>query len=406
MTARLVHVREIEAYDIPRWQHLADHAVEPNAWLDPRFILPALDYRDFVDDLMLLIVEDSDEWRALLPLSRSRVSTELPLAGTSTNGRLMDWYGMRQHPLLDQDRTLEAMNVLLYALAHENPQGFVELRGIPVDGPLAEAFDLAIADAHFGLLVRAEHEVAWARRRVGDGAVSRAPGDDWPAVIDPVWRSPARRNALRREGRKLAEAAGGGELIMRDVSDDPNALTRLIEMQAAGWKGDVSKGGAAIGLDPEREAFVRELSARFATSGDFLIYEFGTPSTVVSIVCLVVSNATAFAFYDAYDERFAAHSPGKLARIATVAHLTSQPRFARFDPSVVESYDQVLAIFPDRRTFRDVLIGAGWWRSRAVRFLPTVEASQSVKAALTAARRVKQSLHSVSNNSLSLGGEG
>lgn len=69
MHARLVPLPRVTAADVRAWRRLADAAVEPNVYLDPRFLVPARHRGRDVADVRLLVVEEgASGWHC----SRSR----------------------------------------------------------------------------------------------------------------------------------------------------------------------------------------------------------------------------------------------------------------------------------------------------------------------------------------------
>ncbi len=165
MHARLVPLPRVTAVDVRAWRRLADAAVEPNLYLDPRFLVPARHRGREVDDVRLLVVEEGGEWLALLALTTTTVAPGVPVRAVTTGGTFMTTHSDRHHPLVRVGREVDALGALLGGLREVGLPGLVQLQHFPVDGPLADALGRVVARG--GMLV---HE----RRRTSSAYAPRS----------------------------------------------------------------------------------------------------------------------------------------------------------------------------------------------------------------------------------------
>lgn len=356
MHARLVPLPRVTAADARAWRRLADSAVEPNVYLDPRFLVPARHRGRDVEDVLLLVVEEGHEWLALLALTTTTVAPGVPLRAVTTGGTFMTTHSDRHHPLVRAGREVEALGALLGGLRGVGLPGLVQLQHFPLDGPLADA--LRQVAARDGMLVheRRRTESAYARRSAVPGRVPCAAHE--PLVDPPLaadYMGAGRRKDLRRRVRGLARDAGG-PLELHDVSDDPAVDAEFAAFQAEGWKGDAARGGAALGLDPVAYRWFRDVVAGFRRDGDVTVLRLTAGGETVYLSYALRSGGTFFGFLDAYAERFAKFSPGALGRLAELTYVLGSTDALAFDPAFDPRYVAGTQLYPERRGQADLLV--------------------------------------------------
>lgn len=382
MRARTLPLAGVTATDADRWQRLADRAVEPNACLDPRFLLPARDFGDRAADVTLVAVEDGDDWAAVVALTRAPVWRGFPLTGLTTEGRFMSVYADRRHPLVAPERTVEALGTLLDGVEAAHLPGFLELTALPLGGPLGTALSRLESVGRIAVETRRTRSEAYALSRAGGQSPT---GTHWPAVVDPEHLAAKARGKFRQAGRAL-EREAGGPLVVRDASGDPAAVERFLDLQMSGWKADREAGGAALRLDPAEESWFRDVVAAFTPRRDVLTLELLAGETVVYSTLVLVSGGAVFGFLDTYEGSLARLGPGTLGRLAVGDHLAHRPGLAFFDPGLDPRAPAAARLYPDRRDLVDVLVAVhGVLPRAAVRALPAARRLKS--AVLSRGRR-------------------
>lgn len=371
MHARLVPLPRVTAADVRAWRRLADAAVEPNVYLDPRFLVPARHRGRDVADVRLLVVEEGGEWLALLALTSTTVVPGVPLRAVTTGGTFMTTHSDRHHPLVRAGREVEALGALLGGLREVGLPGLVQLQHFPLDGPLAEALRRVVARG--GMLVheRRRTETAYARRSAVPEPVPSAAGTP---LVDPPFATDhmgsGRRKDLRRRLRGLARDAGG-PVELHDVSDDPAVDAEFAAFQAAGWKGDADRGGAALGLDPVAYRWFRDVVAGFRRDGDAMVLRLTAGGDTVYLSYALRSGGTYFGFLDAFDERYAKYSPGAVGRLAELTYVLGSTDAPALDPAFDARYAAGTRLYPERREQADLLVSTrGLVARTAVRAAP------------------------------------
>ncbi|WP_454049798.1 GNAT family N-acetyltransferase [Cellulomonas sp. Marseille-Q8402] len=366
MQIRLLTLAEVTDEDARRWHALAVHAVEPNMYLDPRFLVPARDRGDEAADLRLVVVQEGEVWLAALAITTRPLAGRLPLRAVTTGSAFMTWHADRHHPLVRAGREVEALTALLRGMTSLGLPGLLQLQHVPADGPVARALDEVVATTGVAVLERRRAVSAFApRERVTVLPVPEGPG---PVVDPPLsWDHMAtdeRRN-MRRGVRGLAREAGG-PLELHDVSADPAGDDAFIALQAAGWKGDAGQGGAALALDPVAERWFRDVTARFRRDKDLLLVRLAAGGETLWMGYALRSGSAYFGFLDAYAERHRRFSPGSVGRIASMTYLFATTDAPFFDPAFDSRYATGARIFPDSRDHVDLLVATGGPAARAV----------------------------------------
>jgi hypothetical protein len=233
----------------------------------------------------------------------------------------------------------------------------LQIHHVPTDGPLAAALD----QSGVGGRVHRLREVrgAYARRTAplpDPGAPRPTETVDPPLATDHLTTKD--RHDLHRCARGLSRAAGG-PLVLHDHGDDPDVDEQFLDLQHAGWKGDSSRGGAALRLDPRHERWFRGVTEAFRRDGDLIATRLSAGDQTLWIGYALRSGPVAFGYLDTYAEQHARYSPGSVGRVATMTHLLTATSATAFDPSFDARYTAVTRLFPDRRDRADLLVPTG-----------------------------------------------
>jgi hypothetical protein len=351
-----VALADVSSHDVERWKALADRSVEPNVYLDPRFLVPARDRPDAAG-IRIMFIERDDELRGVFQFSTGRLEDRWPIAIATTGGPFMSIHSDRHHPLIAREDVDRTVLELVRGLGSPGLPGLTLLRYLPTDGPLADAFASAFDALGYRRLERSSRSSAY----VGQGYESSDPH----SLFDFSHVSSSRAKAYRRRARGIERDAGDAPLALVDRRDDPAVVEDFLDFQAAGWKGDPSKGGGAFRLDPVHESWYRQVVAGFARDGDLLAPVLVAGDEVVFMALDFRSGGAAFGFIDAYNERFASQGAGTLGRLAELQYIATKTDATHFDPAFDPRYSDSTKLYPDRRGYVDVLVGRSL-RARAV----------------------------------------
>jgi CelD/BcsL family acetyltransferase involved in cellulose biosynthesis len=364
---RLLRLADVTGTDAQAWHRLADAALAPNMCLDPRFLVPARHRGAEMDEIRVLVVQEGGEWLAALALTTKRVAPRVPVRALTTGGAFMTRTCDRHHPLVRRDRPAEALDALLRGTTTAGLPGLALLRRFPAEGPLADALTRVTDRRRMLVHEKARDVGAWAPRDAV--TVPAAPPLVDGVLVDPPLptahlRTDDARN-LRRVCRGLVRELGG-PLELHDESDDPTVVDRFVALQAAGWKGDAARGGAAVGLDPVEERWFRAAVAGFRHDGDLAVLRLAAGGTTLWTGYQVRSGGAWFGLLDAYDERFRRFSPGSVGRLAMLGHLLGTTDAPFVDPGFSSHYAVGARIWPAARPQVDLLVSTRGLAAHAV----------------------------------------
>jgi hypothetical protein len=381
-TARTLAIEDVDAHDAARWADLAGRALEPNPFLHPDFVLaarrtfpPRESGRPFPSalGLRLVVVERDGRWLALLPLSPTRRFDGTPFPFATTAGPFVGTRAPVCAPLVDSTDATAALDALLTHLGSGSSDvpGLLELTLLP-DGPLAA-------------LVRERA----AARGVAVRERSRFERACWTASPDP-WRtrvSGSRRSKLKRWTAGI-EAAAGAPVRVRDAGADPAAVDRVLDLEAAGWKGDRSRHGGAVGTVPGADEWMAQVTTAFRAGSRLHVYLVEAGDTLVyGAVCLGAGSAV-FGVLDAYADDLSRFSPGSVGRALVLDLVESEGSVDLFDPCMHPRYEVASGVFPDRRALVGLLVGTRGAGRLLVRWHePLVRARRQVRRRVRALRR-------------------
>ncbi|MFC8923163.1 GNAT family N-acetyltransferase [Cellulosimicrobium sp. NPDC057127] len=342
LRTRTVAPRALTPADEARWAELVDRALEPNPFLSPAYLATAARHLPEAGDVRLVVVEDDERMRALLPLSRDRS----PASGTAyatTAGPFLAGDSPLCVPLVDgegADATLDALLGHLRSRANGFP-GLVELTLLPGDGPLWDALARACARNHVTLLERYRMQRAVVRR--ADGA---------PRPREAM--STARRKQLDRMQRRLEREVG--PVDVSDDGADPEAFEDFVRLEAAGWKGTTDDGGA-LAVSPGREDWFRDVARRLRDRGRLRVIRVTAGGKTVYLSVLLGAGTAWYGLMDTYAEEFARCSPGTLGRVLEQEYLLDRTDATLVDPCVHPSMALVSGLYRERRPVVGVVLG-------------------------------------------------
>ncbi|WP_265523563.1 GNAT family N-acetyltransferase [Oerskovia flava] len=355
MRTRTVALADLTPEDEDRWRELTDRALEPNPYLSPEYLLPALRWIEQAQDVRVLVIEDDDGMAAMMPVGVNGRRPRLPFRQLTTASPYFARHAPVCAPLVDRTRSAETLDALLAHLGDRRSghPGVVELTLVP-EGPLLTALTDAVAARKMPLVEQ---------YRLARASLTIAPDKDPRAHL-----SKSKRKQVQRLARGL-EREAGGELEVRDAWGEPGAVGRLMDLEAAGWKGDTARGGHARRNKARNAAWFEELAEGFGARGQLHVVMVTAGDHLVYASATLRSGDVLFGHVDAYDEQLARYSPGTIGRLLEQEHFLRAGDARVFDACMHPRYVESTAVYPDRRTLVGVLfaargvLGTQWLRS-------------------------------------------
>ncbi|MGE0502476.1 MAG: GNAT family N-acetyltransferase [Rhizobiaceae bacterium] len=334
--------------------HLARRAIEPNVFFNPRFLAPAMPRLED-REVRLAVIRDGDDVRSrlrlLVPFSVEKPATPfgVPVLRTWSSP-----FGPLGTPLLDRDdpeRVLEDFFAMLARPHLRMPRVFV-MPDIRLDGPVAslvrrvaETRGLPLAES--GRVERPFLESGLAP----DAYLKTALGSHHV-------------REYRRLRRRLAEK-GSLEHVVAGTPDEVRlGLETFLTLEASGWKG---RERTAMAIDRYRAAFAREAVHRLSEEGICRVHSLVLDGRPIASIVVFVESGIAYTWKTAYDESFAAFSPGTLLMLDLSAAHLEDPNIEATDSCAVPDHPVMSRIWTERRPMGTLIVGVTPDADRATR---------------------------------------
>jgi CelD/BcsL family acetyltransferase involved in cellulose biosynthesis len=343
---RVVSVRSISAEDEAAWRALAARAIEPNPLYEPDCLVPAARHQTFGAEIGLAIAEEDGRWYACVPTRNVKRWHKLPYPIVTSQVRRMIYQGT---PLVDRDRSVEALRALLTGLA--------ETRGVRT----ARVF--ALQEITEGSVATAVRQAA---REVGlpcydfesfeRGFLVRQPDHTRGATL----KSETRRNLQKKRRRLTRELGHEPEFV--DRSADPTAIDDYIALEAAGYKLGI---GVAMTTVPGETEFFRDMCARFAAEGRLHVLALQAGGEPLAMDIWIRGREGEFMIKTSYDQRYSAYSPGLMLHIDAMMFFHEHSDAEWLETCTYNGNQLFLRIYPDRRRITSLFIVLdATWKNR------------------------------------------
>lgn len=334
--------------------HLCRRTVEPNIFFNPRFLAPAMPRLED-REVRLAVIRDGDEYRnrlrMLVPFSIEKppIPFGVPIMRTWSSP-----FGPLGTPLLDRDDPAGVLEDFLSMLARPHlklPRVFV-LPDMLLDGPVASLLS-AVAETR-GLPLATVN------------AVQRpflASGLDGDAYLKQALR-PHHLREFRRLKRRLADLGTLEHRVARTAEEMRVGIEAFLTLEAAGWKG---RERTAMAIDRYRAAFAREAVDRLAEQDLCRIHSLVLDGKVIACLIVFVEAGVAYTWKTAYDETFAAYSPGTLLMIEVTHQHLEDPNIEATDSCAVPDHPVMSRLWTERKPLGTFVVGLTPDADRAAR---------------------------------------
>lgn len=348
-TVRATTLGELTAADFERWRALDARAVEPTPYLSADYLQPAAPHWPAALSIRLLIVEHGDQTQMIMPFRVMPLHRLLQIPLLSTWDLALADETFSLFPVLAADGGFEALRAGFAALPALGLPRLVDIVTVTSDGPTHELIRNAV-QPETRCFVRGRSPWPVAHIRAGSAASESADID-----IVPHHRSASTRKKAK-QARRALERSLGAELSIRDRSDDSNVVEDFPLLQAAGWKGDPSTRGVAYRITG-RAPWLHEVAERFRARGQFAAFEVHAGGRPIYLSLDFRIGDALLGFQDAYDEAWAPHGLGNLARTAHINWLAGRG-IDTYDPNMFWGYVDSARFYPHHREKLRLLIAA------------------------------------------------
>ncbi len=321
------------------WAHLAARRLEANVFMEPCFALSAAQHFVAARRPSFLVVSDDG------PLGRDRLIGICPLETGSRRQVLTRGWRPRLfalgNPLLDRNRAAEALDLMLDWVAREQPlvAGLV-FPAVVSDGPTAALLRLRARALNLELRQTDQGQRAALRSAAGQPA-------------EPASISAKHHKELRRQARRLGELGAVAFVSARQPEEVRDQVEQFLALEARGWKG---ARGTALLSDPGNAAFTRAMTRRLARDSQCRVDALTLDAAPIAMGITLISGDTAYLWKIAFDESFAAFSPG----VQFILDYTRQQRddgaIALTDSCAIPNHPMIDRLWTDRIPIADFAI--------------------------------------------------
>lgn len=305
-SVRRVEPDQMTARDVEAWADLESRAAEPNAFLSPHFVIPAVRYIQRGGNTAVFLVERlSAGGRQTVGAGvfrRSLASRYFPLPHMAA---YRCTHSFSSGVLLDRDWCGEAFAALISEMS--------------ILEPLSQGIEVPLVRAE-GALVRAAVSVPERGTVLFLDVETNERSVLVPSEAEQLLDRPSFRRVLKDLNRRMRRLRELGEVGWRCYRGGPIAssvVDSFLALEHAGWKGTRS---TSLRGQPAHEAFFREVVDRFGSEGRALLTELTLDGVPIAGSTNFVSGRAGFSFKIGWDEAFAAFSPGWLNEVEFIRH--------------------------------------------------------------------------------------
>jgi CelD/BcsL family acetyltransferase involved in cellulose biosynthesis len=334
---------------VPAWEDLAAHACEANPFYEHWVLLPALRAQG-EGSLRCVLVWQGERLIGLLPFERRTHLKGMP-AVTLTSWRHSAY--LLCTPLVRAGAAVECLQAFFDWLPRE--AAIAEFRYVPADG----AFHAALADATRGAACTVVPTAQFSRALLRKGA-------DAESYMQASMSGQLRKQ-LRRKERRISERAGYAVTAMRPGDTVAADIERFLLLEASGWKG---RSGGAFASSEANLRFGREVLGEAHRRGRLHMVGIDCEGRPVARRVSLLAGEGAYAFKTAYDESYAAYSPGVLAELFCLREFHQLEGVQWMDSYTDPDNPTVNRMWKDRREMCSLAVGVGAWGELWLSMLP------------------------------------
>ena len=316
---------------------LAERSLDANPFLLPEFLEPAMQALGR-SNLRLAMYSDREDLRFFAPVVIG--------GGQLLGGRRFSvWahpYAPLGVPLIDRDAARSVGEALMQHMRTSGRSLFT-LPHLPLYSETAEM--LRIASERRGMWTIAEQTMRPVLHPAEAGGV---------AAFDQMV-SLRRRRELERQLRRLCEAGAVSFMSARTASEIEMAFNAFVALESSGWKG---RRGTAMARNRRVHEFARIAVMQLAQTGHAAIDVLRVGDKPIAALIRFDQGSLSVPWKIAFDERFAAFSPGKQLMCDETRHWLFDANVERVDPVCEEGNPLLALLWREREPYGTLFISS------------------------------------------------
>lgn len=279
---------------VAEWEDLEHHAIEPNVYLSPDFVIPAGEQLAPSPGLLVLRVRVDGRLAGLGVFQQAGASWRMPCPHLRAYASP---YALVTGLLLRRGVEREALGGLLRWMREDlHAPRAIEFEEWRTDGPTAPLLGALLPEFGLDWWSYYKRERAVLLRAQSGGSAFDALGSK-------------RRKNMRRALRDLEAIGPVRWELLRGPGVTPAAVDRFLALEALGWKGEE---GTAMLSKPADTRFFRDVVDRLAVKNRVFFSELWCGDQIVASNSNFIAGDMGFAFKVGWDPRFRDQSPGIL----------------------------------------------------------------------------------------------
>ena len=319
---------------------LAERALEPNPFFLPEFLEPAIQGLGR-KGLRLAIFSDRDELHFFAPV--------LATGGGLLSGRKMSvWtssYAPLGSPLIDRDMPDQVADGLIDHMRHSG-RTVLAIPDLPLKGPAAQVLRAAAGRQGFWTIAARQMR-----------PILNPNATEGTAYFDRMVNQ-KRRRELDRQLRRLCESGSVSFMSARTPSELEAAFNMFIALESAGWKG---RRGTALQRRRATHDFARIAVTQLAQTGRAAIDVLRVGDKPIAALIRLDHGGLSIPWKIAYDEDFAAFSPGKQLMCDETRRWLADASVHRVDPVCEQGNTLISTLWTDREPYGTLIISSRRW---------------------------------------------
>ncbi len=315
---------------------LAERSLEPNPFFLPEFLEPAIQALGR-NSLRLATYSDKDDMRFFAP-----VVTGSGMLGGRRFGVWTHPYAPLGSPLIDRDMA-DHVGDALFRHMRKSGRRLFTVPQLPLAGPTAEV--LRAAATRHGAWAVAERQLRPVLHPSTAGGVE---------TFDQMV-SHRRRRELDRQLRRLCEAGAVSFMSARTASEIETAFNAFTNLEGSGWKG---RRGTAMVRRQKVHDFARIAVMQLAQAKHATIDVMRVGDKPIAALIRFDLGSLSIPWKIAFDEGFAAFSPGKQLMADETRHWLHEATVERVDPVCEEDNPLLALLWREREEYGTLLVGS------------------------------------------------
>lgn len=329
----------------PSLNNLIASCVQPNPFLAPAFLQPALKRLTQDQPVMLLCIWGRDALIGFLPVTYARGFAKTPFKYLASWAHPYCFIGA---PLVRKNYEaafVQAVHECLPSLP--KAPAFLYMDKVPLQSGFlnCEAGDQAY-------------------KFISSSCEAMRPavleGFDFQAHVKTAISS-KRRNDLARLSRRLGEVGSVQYSFLESEGDLDVWIDAFLHLEDQGWKGSA---GTSMYSNDHDALFFRQMIKNMMNAGGLLFQKMQVDDKIIAMSVNFLSGSYGYGFKSCFDEAFAKFSPGVLASLNLLEHLGSMEGLVLFDSCASPDQSMLNRYWPGKCAMTNVVIGANCLEGR------------------------------------------